>query len=94
MRLPEDNTKFISQWKYVEVARYVPNLNRVIRDKDGDLPVFYDILNIDEYRKKYNNIGLYTSVWHYNTTDLNYAIRLGSLYFDLDSDDKIGRAHV
>lgn len=87
MRLPSDKNKFISQWKYVEVARFVSSLNRVIRDKDGDDPIFYDIENINEYRNKHKNNGLYTSVWHFNTTDLNIAIRLGSLYFDLDSED-------
>ena len=87
MRLPSDKTKFISQWKYVEVARYVPNLDRVIRDKNGDDPVFYDIKDIDTYRRQHQNNGLYTSVWHYNSTDLSTALRLGSLYFDLDSED-------
>jgi hypothetical protein len=87
MKLPLDKDKFISQWKYVEVARYVPNLDRVIRDKNGDDPVFYEMENIDHYREKHNNIGLYTSIWHFNTTDINKAIRLGSLYFDLDSED-------
>lgn len=87
MKLPLDKDKFISQWKYVEVARYVPNLDRVIRDKNGDDPVFYEMENIDQYRQKYNNVGLYTSVWHFNAADINKAIRLGSLYFDLDSED-------
>lgn len=87
MKLPLDKEKFISQWKYVEVARFVPNLDRVIRDKDGDDPIFYDIQFIDLYRKKYNNTGLYTSVWHYNSKDINNTIRLGSLYFDLDSEN-------
>jgi len=87
MRLPSDKTKFISQWKYVEVARYVPNLDRVIRDKNGDDPVFYDIKDIDTYRRQHQNNGLYTSVWHYNSTDLSTALRLGSLYFDLDSEN-------
>jgi hypothetical protein len=87
MKLPLDKDKFISQWKYVEVARYVPNLDRVIRDKNGDDPVFYEMENIDQYRQKHNNLGLYTSVWHFNSADINKAIRLGSLYFDLDSED-------
>lgn len=87
MRLPNDKTKFLNQWKYVEVARHVPTLDRVIRDKVGNDPLFYDINNIDHYRKLYNNIGLYTSVWHYNSKDINTCVRLGSLYFDLDNED-------
>ena len=87
MRLPNDKTKFLNQWKYVEVARYVPSLDRVIRDKVGDSPLFYDIQNINEYRRLHNNTGLYTSVWHYDSQDIGKCIRLGSLYFDLDNDD-------
>ncbi|MFZ4104934.1 hypothetical protein [Flavobacterium sp.] len=87
MKLPLDKEKFISQWRYVEVARFVPSLDRVIRDKNGDDPIFYDIDEINSYRIKHNNIGLYTSVWHFNSTNLDDAIRLGSLYFDLDSED-------
>ena len=87
MKLPNDETKFLNQWKYVEVARYVPSLNRVIRDKVGDDPLFYDIADIDQYRNQHNNFGLYTSVWHYNSRDIENCIRLGSLYFDLDNED-------
>jgi len=87
MKLPLDQDKFLSQWKYVEVARYVPSLDRVIRDKSGDNPLFYEYYNIDQYRNNHNNTGLYTSVWHYNTTTIEDAVRLGSLYFDLDNED-------
>jgi len=87
VRLPSDKTKFLNQWKYVEVARYVPSLDRVIRDKVGDNPLFYDIDNIREYKNLHNNTGLYTSVWHYNVRDIDKCVRLGSLYFDLDNED-------
>lgn len=87
MRLPSDESKFLNQWKYVEVARYVPSLNRVIRDKVGNDPLFYEIKNINQYREMHDNTGLYTSVWHYNSKDINSCIRLGSLYFDLDNHD-------
>jgi len=87
MRLPNDKTKFLNKWRYVEVARYVSSLDRVIRDKVGDNPTFYDIDDIDEYRKLHNNIGLYTSVWHYDLRDIDKCSRLGSLYFDLDNED-------
>jgi len=87
MKLPIDQDKFLSQWKYVEVARYVPSLDRVIRDKSGDSPLFYEYNNLDDYRKAHNNTGLYTSVWHYNTKEIDSTVRLGSLYFDLDNED-------
>ena len=87
MKLPIDQDKFLSQWRYVEVARYVPSLDRVIRDKSGDSPLFYEYNNLDAYRKAHNNTGLYTSVWHYNTKKIDSTVRLGSLYFDLDNED-------
>lgn len=87
MKLPIDQDKFLSQWRYVEVARYVPSLERVIRDKSGDSPLFYEYNNLDNYRKAHNNTGLYTSVWHYNTKEIDSTVRLGSLYFDLDNED-------
>ena len=87
MKLPIDQDKFLSQWKYVEVARYVPSLDRVIRDKSGNSPLFYEYNNLDDYRRAHNNTGLYTSVWHYNTTEIDSTVRLGSLYFDLDNED-------
>lgn len=87
MKLPIGQDKFLSQWKYVEVARYVPSLDRVIRDKSGDSPLFYEYNHLEEYKKTHNNTGLYTSVWHYNTMEIDSAVRLGSLYFDLDNQD-------
>jgi len=92
MRLSNDETKFLNQWRYVEVARYVPSLDRVIRDKAGDDPIFYDINNINEYRNLHHNVGLYTSIWHYNSKEINNCSRLGSLYFDLDNED-INKCH-
>ena len=87
MRLSSDKSKFSSAWRYVELARYVPSLNRIIRIKREDDPVLLDIDRIDEFRNKYENLGLYTSVWHYNSKDIDAASRLGSLYFDIDNKD-------
>ena len=87
MNISPESSKFLSQWKYVEVAKYISSLSRVIREKKNDLPVFYSIEDIDNFRDLNNNIGLYTSVWRYNKPDIESSVRLGSLYFDLDSDD-------
>lgn len=38
--------------------------------------------------KKTEMFGIYTSVWHYDSIDLDKAVRLGSLYFDIDSEDE------
>lgn len=87
MKIPQDKDKYLSSWHLVETARHVPALSRIIRDKEGDNPKFVSIFDIDKYRKQYNNNGLYTSVWHFNSEDLAKAVRLGSLYFDLDNED-------
>lgn len=85
MRLPDDNSKYLSSWKYLEVAKYVSSSKKVVRLKSADKPVIYDVKDIELFRNENGNEGLYTSVWHYNTTDLDSATRLSSLYFDIDS---------
>jgi hypothetical protein len=87
MKIPTDPTKYLSSWNLVETAKYVPSLSRIIRDKDGENPRFTSIYDMDNYCKKYENVGVYTSIWHYNSSNINEAIRLGSLYFDLDNSD-------
>lgn len=87
MKIPNDPTKYLSSWNLVETAKHVPSLSRIIRDKDGDNPRFTSIYNMEEYCNKYDNTGIYTSIWHYNSANLDEAIRLGSLYFDLDNPD-------
>lgn len=83
--------EYLSQWKYLEIAHYVKDLDRVIRDqsgtKDNRVPILLEWGDVEEFRRKNNNLGIYTSVWRYNDRDLSVAKRLGSLYFDLDSDD-------
>jgi len=87
MRIPNDKEKYSSSWRYQELARYIPSLDRIIRIKKEDDPVLVDVDRLEAFREKYNNIGLYTSIWHYNTKDIDTAERLGSLYFDIDNKD-------
>ena len=87
MIIPNDPDKFLSSWKYLETAKYVQSLGRVIRQKDGDNTLFIEANDKEFFRQQNGNIGLYTSIWHYNSTDLDKAIRLGSLYFDIDNKD-------
>lgn len=85
-----------TKWKYVEAAYWwVPEDQderpRVVRlqkgPKNGRVPVLLEWKDIPDFRSKYNNLGLYTSVFYYDSLDLNQATRLGSLYFDFDSAD-------
>lgn len=85
MKIPNDPDKFLFSWRYVEVAKYIPKLDRVIRIKDSDNSVIYNIFDIEKFREENNNEGLYTSVWHYNNENIDSATRLSSLYFDIDS---------
>lgn len=87
MWIPEEEDKFSSKWKYVEIARYVPSLDKVIREKDGDQPRLVTWEEALSFADKYNNTGIYTSVFRYDNPNLFEATPVSSLYFDLDSDD-------
>lgn len=86
---PEIN-EYLSKWKYVEIAHYVDSLGRVIRDQSGTkgnkIPIFLEPNEIESFRAKNNNLGIYTSVWLYDSKDIDTTKRLGSIYFDFDSD--------
>lgn len=87
MKIPSDRNKYSSRFRYVEIAKFVPSLNRIIREKVNDVPILLDIEDVPKYAKKHNNTGIYTSVWQYDSQDLNKASKLGSLYFDIDNSD-------
>lgn len=87
MRISSDPDKYTYAWRFVELAKYVPSLNRITREKAGDQPILIDVNDVHKYAKKHNNTGIYTSVWHYNSQDIYEATRLGSLYFDIDNED-------
>lgn len=87
MRIPLDRTKYSSSFRYVELARFVPSLNRVIREKVNDTAILIDVDDVYKYSNKHNNTGIYTSVWQYNSQDIQKADKLGSLYFDIDNAD-------
>lgn len=86
--MPADKSKYISNWKYFEIAKYVKNLDRVIRVKNNDAPVMITDAELDKFVSQNHNTGLYTSIWRYNETNLDSATRLASLYFDIDNKDQ------
>lgn len=71
------NNNYLKSWDLYEAARYVPSLGRVIRDKS----LFLKSDQIDSYALKYKNTGIYTSVFAYDTEDLEKATRLRSTLF-------------
>lgn len=88
MIISEDKSKYLSAWRFVELAKYIPSLDRVIRQKDGDNPILIDVSDIEKFRTENNNVGLYTSIWNYNDQfNIDKAIRFGPLYFDIDNED-------
>lgn len=76
----------------MEVARYMDEewLNKpgVIRVQEGPKgnrkPVYMVEQQVREYAEKYDNVGIYVSVWQYRQGDT--SLKVGPLYFDLDSD--------
>jgi hypothetical protein len=90
MKLPIDPSKFTSKWKYVEIARWRQDQYgewKVLRETRNKQPLILEWDDVEEYRKRYNNVGIYTSVWNYNSDVVHQATRLGPLYFDLDSSE-------
>lgn len=70
-------SNYLKGWNLYEVARYVPSLKRVIREKN----TFIKSSDIASYSSKYKNIGIYTSVFAYDTEDLEKATRLRTFIF-------------
>lgn len=93
MRLPDDTTKFSHRWKYIELARFavIDGRQQVIREmtgpKDNRVPRIFEWKDVNDYRIRHDNKGLYSSVFNYDNTDIGLSSRLGSLYFDLDSSE-------
>lgn len=88
MIIPSEEDKYLHKWHLVETAVYIPSLSRVIRQKENGNTKFVNVFDLSGFRQKYNNTGLYTSIWHYDVEDVNKSIRLGSLYFDIDNSDE------
>lgn len=55
MKPEKDQSKYLSAWKYVEVARYVPSLSRVIRDKKDEKPLVINYSEVEAYSQKHSN---------------------------------------
>jgi hypothetical protein len=95
IRLPDDPTKFSNRWKYIELAawQYSKKQDRwsVFRDQTytgpdtPGTPNIYEWSDVQAYADKHSNTGIYTTVFNYDSRDIDRASRLGSLYFDLDS---------
>ena len=89
MRLPNDTGKFSHNWKWIELAHYDQKEKKVVRKmtthNNKRVAETVEWKDVPRYVARYNNTGLYTSVFHYNHTDYTKGTRLGSLYFDLDN---------
>lgn len=78
-----------SDWKYVEVARFIESRNAVIRYQRKGEPVFLEWGDqVRQYRDSHDSVGIYTSVFRYNEMVLDCA-KIASLYFDFDDEDNI-----
>lgn len=83
---------YYSKFRYVEIGRYLEidgqkMVARWMLDKKKMIPLIIDLKDVPKYQAKNSNVGLYTSLFRYNSQSLDRAIRLGSVYFDIDSVD-------
>jgi len=76
MKLQTENS-YLKNWNLYETARYVPSLQRVIREKNK----LIHTEDLQNYCQKYKNTGIYTSVFAYDTEDLEKATRLRPTLF-------------
>lgn len=83
MRLPDDPSKYTNRWKWLEVASVVPGQNKIARDTRR----LYQVSEIPDWALSKGNLGVYTSVYHFNSQEIENSTRMASLYFDLDSAD-------
>lgn len=82
--------KLTSKYSYVELMSYKANLGRSTRDQKDQAPIMLHVDELEAWRAKKGNIGLYTSVFQYaEPVFAEDAKRLGNLYFDLDGDGAI-----
>lgn len=88
MQLETNPSKYLYQWRYVELGRYVSADHPLVRVQDGHKnPIFADPNEVESFRERYKNVGLYTSVWYHNARDLNHSIPFAGFYMDFDSSD-------
>lgn len=72
-----DSNKYLADWKYYEVAKYVTSLGRVIRDKNKIL----EYSDLEDYAQKNENTGIYSSVFAYSSIDIEKSTRLRTFIF-------------
>lgn len=78
----------MGSFDYVEVARYVPKLKAVIREKRNDQAVMLKSDELAAYRFRHQNRGVYTSVFKYKRPDLE-SPRRAPMFFDLDAEEHV-----
>lgn len=91
MWLPSDH-RLWSSFRYLEVARYRPHFEAVIREQVNHVPLILEVDEVEAWRERRGNLGLYTSVFRYDDKDVETAKRVANLYFDLD--DKEGETEA
>lgn len=98
-RIPDDKTKYSAKWHYIEIAKGTyseatkkSSLYRI--QDDDDKPIVIHVKDLPEAIKKYGDKGFYTSVWQFNSTDVENASRMSNLYFDLDHEADPSISHA
>lgn len=98
MRLPDDTTKYSHKFRFYEAGTWVPELKSVIRlgkgKKGNRTPFFYTLDELEELANKHERTGIYTSIYAYDTKDINTATRFSSLFFDIDNEEDLDQSLI
>jgi len=73
--LPSDHQLW-SSFRYLEVARYRPHFEAVIREQVNHVPLILEVDEVEAWREQRGNLGLYTSVFRYDDKAVETARRL------------------
>ena len=91
MLLPSDG--YYSNFTHVEIGRYFPELGRLTRITKNGEPVLIPWSDIYKFSEKYDDLGIYHSIRHYNPDDGGIkGPALAPLHFDIDNKEDQARA--
>lgn len=93
MRLPDDESKYSHNWKYYEAAVWmkIDGSYRFVRQGSGKTghrkSKMYSLEELEQLSEEYDDVGILTSVYAYNSKDIEKATRFAPLFFDFDAED-------
>jgi len=92
MKLPSEG--YFSKFNQVEIARYFPEKGKLSRVMDHGQPVFVSWDDIYDFSAKYDDLGIYHSIRHYDPTEGLTGPSLAPMHFDIDDKDNPQQAYI